>query len=346
MATEVGPPAKKVAPQGTTDSDGNETDATALFYESWMTGWSLQSCRNLYFDDYSQAGPREKLLSWLSTAVDLVNKWEVVDSSVEDNLKKMLDDVSQATPQTVKVDAFDRDVAEILGTIRAQVPYGYHTATFASDSSRLPYPRKTDIGKDALLNTLLRLRGSLSKIRHVVPQGAFDVIDNDLKKMIKKNESPFGDLLAISDDKTKQEKQMTEVVQVWADLILGTLAAKDALRRPGKTLLYMSVGAVGLVLFSIVGLVIALVFLAIPILTGTGAAGLTLSTMKDLISSISTLVTTLSAVGLSLLLLATKAWNGVKAFEPWAAVQLADGPGCERECMSNQSPLVEMWRFN
>jgi hypothetical protein len=245
-------------------------------------------------------------------------------------LKKMLGDVSQGkTARTVKeVDAFDRDVAEILGTIRAQVPYGYHTAAFASDSSRLPYPRETDNRTD----TLKRLRGSLSKIRQVVPQGAFDVINNDLKKMIKKNESPFGD--PISDDKSKQtkeqrektEKQLTEVVQVWADLMLGTLAAKDALSGRGRTLLYVSVGAVGLVLFSIVGMVIGLVFLAIPILTGTGAAGLSLSTMKDLISSISTLVTTLSAVGLSLLLLATKAWSGVKAFEPWAAVQLARWP--------------------
>jgi hypothetical protein len=330
LTTAVSPPATKVAPQGTTGSDGQVTAATALFYESWMTGWSLQSCRNLYFEsnDYShlQPGPREKLLSWLSAAVDLVDKWKVVDSSAEAHLKKMLDDVSQGkTAQTVNVDAFDRDVAEILGTIRAQVPYGYQTAAFASDSSRLAYPREIDIGHRT--DTLTRLRGSLSKIRHVVPQGAFDVINNDIKKMIKKNKSPFGD--PIGDDKPlsdQQRKHLTEVVQVWADLMLGTLAAKDALSKWGRTLLYLSVGGVGIVMFSIVGVVIGLVFLVVPILTGTSAAGLSLATMKDLISSISTLVTTLSAVGLSLSLLATKAWSGVKAFEPWAAVQLARWP--------------------
>jgi hypothetical protein len=279
-----------------------------------MTGWSFEACRRLYFmnDDPRSLSPDDRLtlLGWLSTYRNLIGTWGPVDA---EGTTKELDRMEERAGvakgphggERIGAESFDSHFEEVKGAIRAKAPYAYYTVLFASCASRLRFPREGDV-RPKLIGSMHIF---LTNMKGVLPPGVFDFIDNDLDEM--KNEAGEG------------QRDLKQRVQVWSDLVFGTLTVGDALNGWGRTMLVLSIMGVGLTLFLLVGGVIYGVFRVIQVLPGFSAQALNSLSMSNLSSVIQNLVPAVAALGLSASLLVTRAWDAVQAFEVWVAVQLA-----------------------
>jgi hypothetical protein len=64
---------------------GQTSGASGELYKGWMTGWSFEACRNLYYPEHYFSSPQatrkdtyettQDLLVWLATYWDLVASW-------------------------------------------------------------------------------------------------------------------------------------------------------------------------------------------------------------------------------------------------------------------------------
>ncbi len=303
------------ASDGDSAPTGQLSGASLALYDGWMTGWAYDACRHLYFmsDDPRSLPPegRLTLLGWLSTYRNLIDSWCPVDAEGTtkelDAMEELAGGASkgQHGGEQITVESFDSHFEEVKGAIRAKAPYDYYTVLFASCASRLRFPREGD-ERAKLLDSM---RVFLANMKGVLPPGVFDFIDQDLGEM--KSETGEG------------RKELKQRVQVWSDLVFGTLAVDDALNGWGRTLLVLSILGVGLTLFLLVGGVIYGVFGVIQLLPGFSAQALNSLSMSNLSSAIQNLVPAVAALGLSASLLVTRAWDAVQAFEVWVAVQLA-----------------------
>jgi len=304
----------------TSDGDATPTGqlsgASLALYDGWMTGWSYEACRRLYFmneDPRSLSGDdRLTLLGWLSTYRNLIDAWGPVDAEgTIKELDRMEERAGGASKgphggeERISAESFDSHFEEVKGAIRAKAPYDYYTVLFASCGSRLRFPREGDV-RPKLIGSMHIF---LTNMKGVLPPGAFDFIDNDLDEM--KNATGEG------------KRELKQRIQVWSDLVFGTLAVDDALNGWGRTLLALSILGVGLTLFLLVGGVIYGVFRVIQVLPGFSAQALNSLSMSNLSSVIQNLVPAVAAIGLSASFLVTRAWDAVQAFEVWVAVQLA-----------------------
>jgi hypothetical protein len=294
---------------------GQLSGASLALYDGWMTGWSYEACRRLYFmsEDPRSLSPDDRLtlLGWLSTYRNLIDAWEPIDA--EGTIKE-LDRMEgraggaskgQHAEERISAGSFDSHFEEVKGAIRAKAPYAYYTVLFASYASRLRFPREGDV-RPKLIGSM---RIFLTNMKGVLPPGVFDFIDHDLDEM--KNETGEG------------KRDLKQRVQVWSDLVFGTLSVDDALSGWGRTVLVLSIMGVGLTLFLLVGGVIYGVFRVIQVLPGFSAQALNSLSMSNLSSVIQNLVPAVAALGLSASLLVTRAWDAVQSFEVWVAVQLA-----------------------
>jgi hypothetical protein len=310
------------ASDGDSAPTGQLSGASLALYDGWMTGWSYEACRRLYFmnDDPRSLSPDDRLtlLGWLSTYRNLIDASGPVDA---DGTTKELDRMEESAGEAPKghhggeaitVESFDSHFEEVKGAIRAKAPYAYYTVLFASCASRLRFPREGD--------TSPKLLGSmhvfLTNMKGVLPPGVFDFVDHDLDEM--------------RDEKKEGDKELKQSVQVWSDLVFGTLSVGDALNGWGRTVLVLSILGVGLTLFLLVGGVIYGVYRVIQALPGFSAQALNSLSMSNLSSVIQNLVPAVAALGLSASLLVTRAWDAVQAFEVWVAVQLARFIGLRR----------------
>ena len=295
---------------------GQLPGASLGLYDGWMTGWSYEACRRLYFMNEGPrslpGGDRLTFLGWLSTYRNLIDVWSPVDDEGTIEELEMMEERAeggskgaQGGGEPISPESFDSHFEEVKGAIRAKAPYDYYAVLFASYASRLRFPREGDV-RPKLIGSMHIF---LTNMKGVLLPGVFDFIDHDLDEM--KNETGGG------------ERELKQRIQVWSDLVFGTLAVDDALNDWGRTLLILSILGVGLTLFLLVGGVIYGVFMVIQALPGFSAQALNSLSMSNLSSVIQNLVPAVASVGLSATLLVTKAWDGVKAFEVWVAVQLA-----------------------
>jgi hypothetical protein len=102
----------------------------------------------------------------------------------------------------------------------------------------------------------------------------------------------------------------------WKDLVLGVASVQELLNWKGKAWYRLGVVALGVVLAFIAGGVIYGVVLLI-----SRGVNLNLSSLVTL-SNIQAVLTLVSTGGITLSLLATKIWSGLKDFEPWWSVRL------------------------
>jgi len=264
-------------------------------------------------DDPRSLSPDDRLtlLGWLSTYRNLIDSWGPVDAEGTikeiDRMEERAGGASMGTHvgEPITAGSFDSHFEEVKGAIRAKAPYDYYAVLFASYASRLRFPREGDV-RPKLIGSM---RIFLTNLKGVLPPGVFDFIDHDLDGM--KNDTDEG------------KKELKQRIQVWSDLVFGTLAVEDALNGWGRALLVLSILGVGLTLFLLVGGAIYGVFRVIQVLPGFSARALDSLSMSNLSSVIQNLVPAVAALGLSASLLVTRAWDAVQAFEVWVAVELA-----------------------
>jgi hypothetical protein len=346
--------------------------ASAALYKGWMTGWSYEACRNLYFSgknpkSYSSE-VKEDLLLWLSTYLNLVSGWSpVAVDSISADLEQMTADVTSAgagtpsplpggqgekvaqegtslaslaakltdivsslssiagtpspagtqtapaIPAPITVATFDADFEGVAGAVRAQAPYAYDAVCFGQRCSRLVHPRSEDANKTE--DTITELTNRLTQMRSFLPVGAYDVIRSDLDAC-KGWGNPSND---------KKTKALKEDIQIWSELMFGTATPKDLLKWRGSAILYFSLAMVAVVLFTLIsGIVFGVGMLYYSF---TSLAGIHLSNLgsytKDFVTDVAALLGGLNTLGLTISLLSSKAWSGLKEFETWAAVHLA-----------------------
>lgn len=379
-------------------SGGKSSDTSGSLYNSWMTGYSFEACRNLYFlqrvqppaegedadrfkTDLANFGDyRDTLLAWISTCTNLVSGWGAVGADeITSDLQQMADDVAPrrtkkqqaspaagtpspapaadlssmaaelttiaanltsiagagaanppkppappAEPPSLKIEDFDSDFDDVIGAVRAKVPYGQYAVLFGQYSSRLQHLGEGD-DPSAIVK---KLRGWLTEMGTVLPQGVYGVIDHDLSSI--EDGKTIGGQSAEhpipgqgQGQKPNPNQALSEEVHVWEDLVFGTVTPRELLNEWGVALLYLSVAVVGLSLFFVAGLIIAVVFLGVTHIPNIDLSTLSYVTGGGLISSVATVTTTLTTVGLSLSLLVTKAWTLVQDFEKAAIVFFA-----------------------
>ena len=308
-------------------SDGDSTPTGQLsgaslgLYDGWMTGWAYEACRSLYFmnDDPRSLSPDDRLtlLGWLSTYRNLIDAWGPVDAEGTtkelDGMEERAGGASRGTHgEEITAESFDSHFEEVKGAIRAKAPYDYYTVLFASYASRLRFPREGDV-RPKLIGSMHIF---LTNMKGVLAPGVFDFIDHDLDEM--------------KDETGEGKRELKQRIQVWSDLVFGTLAVDDALNGWGRTILVLSILGVGLTLFLLVGGVIYGVFRVIQVLPGFSAQALNSLSMSNLSSVMQNLVPAVAALGLSTSLLVTRAWDAVQTLEVWVAVQLGRFLGLRR----------------
>jgi hypothetical protein len=229
-------------------------------------------------------------------------------------------------------DKFDSDFDVVIGAIRAKDPYGRYAALFGEYSSRLTHLREGD----TVAKLADAIRDNLCEMKNVLPDGAYEVIDSDLQRlegsqqggMVKELEKdvadgverPFEKRLKESGGKTKPtligqgfakrsagKRMLDEEIRTWTDLMFGMAAPEDILTARGTALAHTFVVLVGLGLILGIGLVILVVLTVVAHIPGMDISSLSLNSGKGFISSVETVSTTLTTVGLSLGLLVTKA---------------------------------------
>jgi len=325
-----------------------------------MTGWSFEACRNLYYpEQYLRPQPTthedahettESLVGWLATYRDSLAGWGPAElDDVCDRLDQMIRGVMPGSlaGHRVELKAYDLDFAKVKGVVRSKVPYAYYAVLLGSDFSRLRFQRRDD----EIAKTAGRLRENLSKIKAILPDGAFEMIDNDLGQLQNHYHGLRGPAGKVEKDAELVEKEldnagketegavehafgkpgssgtpdetMKDYISIWTDLILGTISVIDALGKRGRTLLYLVVLLAGIGLFIGLAGIVYGVFIVVPTILSVNPSALSISNAQSILSTLQTVVPTLATVGLSISLLGTKAWNGVKAFETWSAVQVA-----------------------
>lgn len=320
--------------------DGQWGHAASTLYKSWMTGFSYEACRNLYLPDGvpppqtddQVRGYRDKVIPWLSTYLNLVSEWCAVGTDdVTGDLEQMIKEVrGMPGPRTSDSDRphpashqqgekehasaddkFDSDFDLVLGAIRAKEPYGCYAALSGEFSSRLTHPRQGDT--QAKLAALLR--DNLFEMKNVLPDGAYDVIDSDLSRIQGGQQGGVFAELEKQVETSPGKRALYEEIATWTDLMFGVATPEGILSARGRGLAYTLVVVVGLGLILGIGLAIFLVLKVVANIPGMDLSSLSLSGGNNFISTVETVSTTLSTVGLSFGLLVTKAWASLQAFE-------------------------------
>lgn len=286
-------------------------------YDGWMTGWSYEACRHFYFanggPEALALGDRATLLSWLSTYRNLIDDYGPVD--VDETMKEldaMEETVEDAdkTPRKVEeratMESFDSHFQEVNGAIRAKAPYAYYAVLFASYASRLRFPRDGD----AWPKLVGSMRIFLSNLKSVLPPGAFDVIDGDLEEM--KESRP-----------DESDTALKRRIQVWSDLVFGTISVYDSLNKVGTAVLSALLVLAGLAIVLLAGGVIVAVYDVIQSLPGFNSQALSSLSLSNLTPILKNVVPAIASIGVSISLFATRAWDAFQAFDLWVAVKLA-----------------------
>jgi hypothetical protein len=251
-------------------------------------------------------------------------------------------------------DKFDSDFDLVLGAIRAMEPYGCYAALSGEYCSRLTHLRQGD----TVAKLASKLRDNLCEMKNALPDGAYEVIDSDLSKI----ESPKGGVISElekgAEDRiggplekgwresggkieqaltghgraeTSAGKQMLDQeIATWTDLMFGVATPEGILSARGRALAYTLVVAVGLGLVLGIGLVILLVLKVVAQIPGMDLSTFSMVNGSSFISTVETVSTTLTTVGLSFGLLATKAWASLQAFEQATLLYFAKLPRFRR----------------
>jgi hypothetical protein len=392
---------------GTSDSssDGKTSDASVSLYQGFMTGWSYEACRGLYYQegelwsvpksvpDGQQPKPsskdkaelakvRNRLLPWLSTYANLVSEWAAVGAdgvsddldhittqvafsrsvegkpdkpsgetktpdltSISANLEQMAKDLisiagsasqssssgAQPSPSAngasavITKEQFDSDYDQILGAVRAQLPYAYYAVLFGQYCSRLQHPREGD----KLTETAEGLRGCLSELRSVLPEGAYDIIENDLYAYAGKR-SVIDRISHMSETAEGRAKRLGVVndelrrnIQTWSDLLVGADSPRDILNVGGSACLY---GSLILAALALVGAAVTIVYV---VYIWFNSLPWGKQTLKDILNptnakTLWTDVTSIgTAAGITILAVVSQAWNWFKGFEKAAILFFA-----------------------
>jgi hypothetical protein len=195
-------------------------------------------------------------------------------------------------------------------------------------------------------------------MKNALPDGAFDVIDSDLSKI----ESPQGGIISAlekgaedrigrplekgwreSGGKIEQvltgheqaeaspgKQMLDEEIATWTDLMFGVATPEDILSARGRGIVHTLVVAVGLGLVLGIGLVILVVLQVVAHIPGMDLSTLSMVNGSSFISTVETVSTTLTTVGLSFGLLVTKAWASLQAFERATILSFAKMPRFRR----------------
>jgi hypothetical protein len=157
---------------------------------------------------------------------------------------------------------------------------------------------------------------SLSNIKVILPDGAFEIIDNDLVQLQNDYRPSSGQAGKVEQEAGHVEKELVKVGKE----VNGAIehSAVEGRSKSGRTVDETMKDYVYIWTDLIPG-----VFIVVPLILHVNLSALNLSNTQNIISTQQTVAPILSTVGLSLSLLATKAWSGVKAFETWIAAQLA-----------------------
>jgi hypothetical protein len=205
----------------------------------------------------------------------------------------------------------------VKGAARADIAYTYYAILLAESSDCLTLKGGR---KDALNDLSQPLDSPLSKIRNALPAQVYDLIAQDVNSL-----NHGHDVVRLDDKRTESETHLDEdpksvkMVHQWGDLVIGTVSVSELLNKKGKACLYFFVAVAGIAMFGGMTGVVGLIIYYGSIWLHVDIFNLSASTGYDFLAS---LVSLLSLGGLSIPLLASKAWSALKIMEPGIAVGL------------------------
>jgi hypothetical protein len=315
------------------DSNAPQVAATDALWKGLLTGYSYNAIRDLYFKNGGpsslEVDKRADLLRWLYTYQSLVNDWKVNDEQ-KDLVQSMIDVVegidipgasTRASSTNVTLERFQALFYALEGIARAEAQSSSYAMTFYVHVNELAHPdvnqSKSGIFRD--------LRNSLSDLKNFVPNSAaYSVVRHDIDKI----ESDVQ-----IEDYYKKDLRRTED---WSALILGIRSVSDILTRRGKIAFHILFAVLAILFlmaaFSIVGGILFGIIYALIYVFKINLSTLTLSNGKDLISTLSTVISILTAVGLSLSAIVQKAWSSLKSLDSWLTVQTANQTSFRNSC--------------
>ena len=324
-----------------TDSSDDQADSLR---RGWLTGYSYNACRTLYFERYSldkgfkwetwdnlptqdakaQADEKKKitgLLVYLNTYKSLVDHWNI-DAKHKKTVEKMIENTEEFwkaanrnTPQEaekrkkakhepVALEDFDTLFHTIEGVAGAENQLGYLSMEFSGCANAMDNLEKAHIPE-----VEKEIKGRLLDLKNFLSESAYSVVENDIDEIVYDAKTE-----GLDDDLKRDQRRTWD----WPNLILGTRSVTEILNDNGKGLLHFLIALFGALIFLIVFLVIGVIFNYIPDVLSYFKIDLTsisLSNINDLISSLATIIGILTGVGVSLAIVAQKTWNGLKTLE-------------------------------
>jgi hypothetical protein len=337
--------AKQVG-KGTVSQSDSETDSSIAQADAvrmgWLTGYSYNACESLYFKNVGipdllkwDKTPSEEqltgLLRYLNTYLSLADGWKV-DDEHKKLIESMIKNVEEIWilehrdhPETVSelkshklvqvtLGQFEALNYSIEGIARATDPYAYYAMDFAGIANALDHEEKQKIPE-----TIKDLKGSLSKLKKFVSGDAYSVLQNDIDQIERDVDSKKQNDDALEIDKCRTSD--------WSDLILGTRSVSDILTIEGKTdvrFWFVLIGVViPLVAFSLGGFGLYYFIRWIVSVLKISMSSITLSNVKDFVSTVGTVVTIFTGLGLSLSMVVQKAWQDFESLESSLSVWFA-----------------------
>jgi hypothetical protein len=230
----------------------------------------------------------------------------------------MIEDTEQRRRRSVSREKFDQQYSNILGALRAKMPFAYNAAQFAYGTSGLTHQPTID----ETLILLNDLEGLLTNLGNGIAKETQELIRYDiqtLSRMILEQKLTLDQL----------KPKLKNLRRLWPDLILGQIPIKQILNRKDEVKLWLASSAIGILLFSgVAAIVVAPFGILFEILSGLGfvsTSTLTYNISKDLITLFGSLLTLLTGIGVSFSFFYRKAGDWLRGFVSSFTVRLAKG---------------------
>lgn len=307
-----------------------------------MTGYSYAAIKAMAFDVHGNlscnTGKKQQLLSWLETYRALAEEWlvpdkstnplEIIDQmarqfSAEYDNKRSESEEHETYPQKVPNEGmpslvqFNKLYDKLKADARAIAAYSYSAILLAENANRLVHP--DDSKRNDTLDFLAGKKSNhsneqdspLIEIRNALPKNVYKLMLQDI--VLLRSDRSIVDADIPSNWGKKEEYK--KIIHQWGDLLIGTVTVSELLNWKGRTIVYLETFAAGAAIFlAIAGGMFVSIW---AISAGLGYFGIKLTNLKS--SSLVDIVNALAAIstftGLTVSLVATRAWTAIKDIE-------------------------------
>jgi hypothetical protein len=237
-----------------------------------------------------------------------------------------LEDLKKHTLVKISKEEFDSLYLAIVGIVRASDQYSFKAMDFSGSANALDN-QELHVIKEG--KTIKELKEKLLNLKKFIPNSANSVILDDLNQI---NQIKIDDVKSFETEKKRTWD--------WSDLVFGTRSVSDILTPSGKLFLNVFYALIAvlilLVAFSLGGYGIYYFVNWLFSVFKVSVASLTTSNIKDTISTITSISTFLTGLGLSLGVVAQRAWKGLKSLHDLIALWIAKSAVFRNACQDQQ----------